>query len=165
MNTIINDYTTIGISGSRRPSAHTRRVLIQTCLTLPDAALVHIGACPNDADGVDGLARNLLIGHHPRTLVHSAVARETIYLVARSARLALSVAEAYGLLIAFPDKPCPGIVQPCKMASAAFCGGGSGTWATAALALGNGADLLVYLPNEIQAPWGLQQCKDEWWRN
>lgn len=48
------------------------------------------------------------------------------------------------ILVAFPDKPCPGKILPNASASKCFCGSGSGTWATIAYAAGLGHTIYLY---------------------
>lgn len=66
-------------------------------------------------------------------------------LVARSAAMVRVVAGG-GLgsgLVAFADVPCPSGVLPAASSAACFNGGGSGTWATVALAVGLGVPVIV----------------------
>ena len=64
---------------------------------------------------------------------------------ARSARLVGWVAASSGLLVVFPVGAAPSRLSP----SVSFRGYGSGSWGSAAMALGLGIPVLVVLPAEV----------------
>lgn len=49
-----------------------------------------------------------------------------------------------GLWVSFPSGPCPAGLLPSASSSRAFCGSGSGSWASAAFAAGSGLPVLVF---------------------
>lgn len=57
------------------------------------------------------------------------------------------------ILVAFPDKPCPGQILPNASASKCFCGAGSGTWATIAYAAGLGHTIYLYGDTPCWGKW------------
>jgi len=77
-------------------------------------------------------------------------------LARRSQRCVEHVAAAGGLWLSLPCGPCPSGVAPAAAASACFCGGGSGSWASLAFALGQpGCSALVFCPPA--AAWSVPQ--------
>jgi hypothetical protein len=76
----------------------------------------------------------------------------------RSAALVQAVAGSSSpLLVGFVGGPCPAGVVPSPQASTCFNGGGSGTWATLALAAGLGVPVVVFWCGSGPAnlpPWG-----------
>jgi hypothetical protein len=94
-----------------------------------------------------------------RLAVFRAVSPLPRHLVARSAQLA----DAVGALVAFPECVCPACVVPSATVARCFCGGGSGTWATAALAAGMGATVYVagVAPGSLPLVWGewVRSCR------
>ena len=71
----------------------------------------------------------------------------------RSVALVQSVAaSARPLWVSFPARPCPPAVVPSASASRCFSGGGSGSWASAALAAGLGVPVLMWLPAGVVPP-------------
>jgi hypothetical protein len=67
-----------------------------------------------------------------------------------------------GLWVSFPSGPCPSGLLPSASSSRAFCGAGSGTWASAAFAVGSGLPVLVFgwAP---PAGWGFVSLGGGWW--
>jgi hypothetical protein len=96
------------------------------------------------ASGVDQLVRSAF----PSALVFSVssfpvggrVVRASFAL--RSAALVRWVSSSSGLLVVFPSSACPAGVAP----SASFRGFGSGSWGSAALAVGLGVPVLLFVP-------------------
>jgi len=74
--------------------------------------------------------------------VFAAASQQPGALAARSAALVSAVAGGGGVLVVCPaaGQACPVGVRP----GSAFCGGGSGSWASAALAVQLGAAVLVW---------------------
>lgn len=83
---------------------------------------------------------------------------------ARSAAMVQAVGSAGGLLLVFPSSECPAGVA----ASRQFRGLGSGSWGSAALAVGLGFPVLVCIPAGCSAPgWlraaGVQLAGSSFW--
>ncbi len=77
----------------------------------------------------------------------------------RSAALVQAVAASPSpLLVGFVSSPCPAGIVPSSSPSRCFCGGGSGSWATLALAAGLGVPVVVFWcgsgPLALPAGWG-----------
>lgn len=83
---------------------------------------------------------------------------------ARSVRFVRALAGAEGVLFSFPSSACPAGLLPSASSSRAFCGAGSGSWASLALAIGLGVPCFVWLPVGVSAPvgWGLVGVGGEW---
>jgi hypothetical protein len=67
-----------------------------------------------------------------------------------------------GLWVSFPSVLCPAGLLPSASSSRAFCGSGSGSWASAAFAVGSGLPVLVFgwAP---PAGWGFVSLGGGWW--
>ena len=149
----------VGIGGSRAPGAASFRALGQVLLLIPSGVPVYVGC----AAGIDAAVRRA----RPGARVFRASSSRPGALAARSIRCVRAVAQAGGLWLSFPGRACPAGIRPASYGSACFSGGGSGSWASLALAAGLGRACLVFLPNSIQppAPFGLQTLGRGWfWR-
>lgn len=149
----------LGFSGSRNLSQSTSTLasfVFATAVTQPSWSSFAVGCCPT---GLDALVVNSPFMPASRLSVFRAVSRLPRHLVARSAQLA----DAVGALVAFPECVCPVQVVPSATVARCFCGGGSGTWATAALAAGLGATVYVagVVPGSLPASWGewVRSCR------
>ena len=67
-----------------------------------------------------------------------------------------------GLWVSFPSSVCPFGLLPSASSSRAFCGSGSGTWASAAFAVGSGLPVLVF-GFAPPAGWGFVSVGVGWW--
>ncbi len=149
----------VGIGGSRAPGAASLWALRQVLPLVPARTPVYVGC----ASGIDKAVRQA----RPGVRVFRAASSQPGALARRSIRCVRAVAQAGGVWVSFPGRACPSGVQPSRSASACFSGGGSGSWASLALAAGLGRPCLVFLPNSIQppAPFGLQALGRGWfWR-
>jgi hypothetical protein len=149
----------LGFSGSRKLSQSTSTLasfVLATAVTQPSWSSFVVGCCPT---GLDALVVNSPHVPASRLSVFRAVSRLPRHLVARSAQLA----DAVGALVAFPECACPSCVIPSATVARCFCGGGSGTWATAALAAGLGATVYVagVAPGSLPTSWGewVRSCR------
>ena len=141
--------SSIGFSGSRSPSPAAAAALCDLLSFVPSGSRVSVGC----ADGVDRLVREFFSGS-PSLLVfsvesgrfgsgRSAFARRSVACVRSVAR------GDRGLLVALPSSPvCPAGVFPARR----FFGAGSGSWGSAAFALGSGRRLLLWLPGSAVPP-------------
>ena len=140
--------SSVGFSGSRSPSPVASAALSALLPSVPAGVRVSVGC----ARGVDGVCRSFFAGS-PSLLVFSVasgrfgVGRSAF--ARRSSRCVLSVAAgSRGLLVVVPSGVCPAGVRP----SRSFSGGGSGSWGSAAFALGRGRRVLVWLPAGSRPP-------------
>lgn len=142
----------VGFSGSRSvvPS-----VLPSVLAGVPasSAPSVLVGC----ARGVDSAVRSFF-GSSPVLSVFSVSGRGRGAFAARSAALVRAVAAASGCLFVFPGRACPSGVVP----SRSFSGGGSGSWGSAALAVGLGVPVFLWLPSGVAAPSWLSPLGGGW---
>lgn len=149
----------VGIGGSRAPGAASLRALGQVLPLIPATAPVYVGC----ASGIDAAVRSA----RPGARVFRAGSSRPGALARRSIRCVRAVAQAGGVWVSFPGRACPSGIRPSRSASACFSGGGSGSWASLALAAGLGRPCLVFLPRSVQPPssFGLQPLGRGWhWR-
>ena len=140
----------VGFSGSRSPSPAASAALAALLPLVPSGVRVSVGC----AHGVDASVRGFFVGS-PSLLVFSVASGR--FGVGRAAFARRSVAcvrsvaaGSRGLLVALPSAPVPPAgVRPCRFWGSAS---GSGTWGTAALALGRGRRVLLWLPSGCLPP-------------
>ncbi len=142
----------LGFSGSRSLSPSARNIagfVISSAVTQPRWGSFVVGCCPS---GLDLLVRQSSFIPSGKLQVFKAASRKPADLVKRSSQ----VADAVGALVAFPECVCPGGLVPSSVPARCFCGKGSGTWATAALAAGLGAAVYVagIAPGALPVSWG-----------
>ena len=135
----LSQYTAFSFSGSRHGSA-AARVFLPAFAAMFSTASVRVGC----ASGVDALVRDAF----PSAGVFRAGLGRGA-LVARSVRLVRASGADGGLLIAFPALDTP--PRGCRVGQS-FCGGGSGTWGSVALALGLGYPVLVWCASVVYSP-------------
>jgi len=144
----------VGFSGSRSvvpPAPLVSRVV----------GLVAVGrAVVGCASGVDAAFRRLFPS--PRLSVLS-VSSFGGSLPARSAAVVARCVVPGGVWLSFPSGPCPPAVVPSASSAACFCGGGSGSWASLALAVGRGVSCFCWLPPGVAAPSWLSPVGGGWW--
>jgi hypothetical protein len=147
--TIFSRFCTFGFSGSRSsvPSGAAYRV----ARLVPASASVFVGCAP----GVDEFFRSSFPS--ATVLQASSFGSGPGAFAARSVAVVRAVAAANGLWVSFPCSPCPSGLLPSCFSSKAFCGSGSGSWASLAFALGSGVPSLVFLGCSLPCPrgWGL----------
>ena len=83
-------------------------------------------------------------------------------MAARSVAFVQALAARDGVLVSFPSSPCPAGLLPSSSSSRTFCGLGSGSWASLALAIGRGVSCFVYAPFGVPSGWGLVACGSGW---
>ena len=151
---LISRFSVVGFSGSRS--------CVSGALYLAVEAVSSQQVLVGCTKGVDAAVREL----RPDARVFDArvfgAGRGAF--AARSVRFVDALYEAEGLLLSFPSGPCPVGVFPSASSSRAFCGGGSGSWATLAYAVGRGVRSAVFLPTSVSLPggWGLQMAGPGW---
>ena len=141
---IVSSFPAFGFSGSRScPAATTAAQGLFPFV--PSGAAVFVGC----AGGVDRAVRAAF----PDSQVFEveqfkgAVSLRAA-LAMRSAAMVQQVAAVFGLLVVFPSTPCPAAVRP----SRSFAGHGSGSWGSAAYAIGLSVPVLICLPPEVEPP-------------
>jgi hypothetical protein len=164
-------YTRLAWSGSRhgQRTERLRAACAQALQQLCTHHVVYVGSAPCDSGGIDAQVRAAATA----ALVFGAANRTRAALVGRSVRMVDQLIEAFlecparpnplarGLLVALPGIPCPARVVPSRDSRQCWNGSGSGTWATAAYAVGNGLDALVWL--EPGATLDLRDIPPPWW--
>lgn len=150
---------TYGFSGSRVPSPVSLTALNWLCDLVPSGAAVMVGC----ARGIDQAARQFFPTAQVFWATDYGTGRGSF--AVRSITCVKSVAAAGGLWAAFPSNPCPVGLMPSSTSSKCFCGKGSGTWASLALAVGLGVTCLVFIPRTITVPtgWQLQSTVPTGW--
>ena len=139
----------VGFSGSRSLSGSGLLALRSLLSFVPRSGCRASVGC---AAGADLLVRSVLAGFPGLLLFSVASGRFGVGRAAfarRSSRCVLSVAAgSRGLLVVVPGGACPAGVVP----SRSFSGGGSGSWGSAAFALGRGRRVLLWLPSGCLPP-------------
>lgn len=146
---IFPQFEAFGFSGSRH-GFHSPGDASRIVPLVPPSATVFVGC----ARGVDEFFRSSF----PSASVFSArsFGSGRGAFAARSVAVVRAVAAAGGLWVSFPSSPCPGGLIPSASSSRAFCGSGSGSWASLAFALGSGVPSLVFLGSlPCPAGWDL----------
>ena len=131
-------------------------------LLLGARARVSVGC----ARGVDQAVRSAVPSARVRVFHAVAFGSGRGAFALRSAALVRSVAGARSaLFVCFPGRACPVGLVPSASARSCFCGLGSGSWASLALAVGLGVPALVWLPVGVAVPvgWGLRGLGGGWW--
>jgi|GEM_PF-883935 len=151
VSTLLRGVVSVGVSGSRSPSPAAVSALCSALSAVSSARRrVSVGC----ATGVDSVVRRAFAGS-PSLLVFSAAsprfarAGALAALALRSAACVRSVARgSRGLLLVLPSGACPAGVAPGR----SFRGCGSGSWGSAALGVGLGRRVLVWLPVSVSLP-------------
>lgn len=153
VSSLVSSASAVGFSGSRTFVPYSAELV---AAAVPAGVPVFVGC----AAGVDAAFR----GFFPSASVFSAsafgVGRGSF--AARSSACVRAVAAAGGVWVAFPSGFCPGGLAPSSSSSRAFCGSGSGSWASLAFAVGLGVPCLVwgFAP---PAAWGFVSVGGGWW--
>ena len=165
-SSVFSGVVSVGFSGSRSPSAAASSALSSLLPLVPSGARVSVGC----ALGVDAAVRSWF-GGSASLLVFSVASGRfgsgRSAFARRSSRCVLSVAAgARGLLVVVPVGACPAGVRP----SRSFAGRGSGSFGSAAFALGRGRRVLLWLPSDSRPPvwagvsWSLSSVPGGcWW--
>ncbi len=148
----------VAVSGARNP-APASLVALGLCLSaVPSSVPVSVGC----ARGVDACVRSARPS--ARVFRASSFGSGRLSFVRRSAAVVGSVPWG-SVFLAFPGVPCPSVVVPRASVSSCFCGGGSGTWASLALAVGVRLRCFFFLPASVPPPaWlGVRSLGGGWW--
>lgn len=148
---LLSGVSSVGFSGSRSPSYAALSALSSVCAVVPRSGCRVSVGCARGVDlavrGVFSGSRSLLVfsAFSPRFARAGAVGA----LALRSAACVRSVAAGRrGLLVVLPSGACPAGVRPGR----SFRGCGSGSWGSAALAVGLGRRVVVWLPSGVVPP-------------
>lgn len=135
---MLSQFSVFGFSGSRSCQLSVSAAA-SLAIQVRAGSQVVVGC----ARGVDQCIRQ----HFPAAQVFTASGQFPGQLAARSAAMVRQVVSSSGLLVAFPasGSVCPAGVRP----GAAFSGGGSGTWASVALAVQLGGAVLVWASGQV----------------
>lgn len=154
----LSGAASVGFCGSRSV-VPPLSLWVSVASLVPAGAVVSCGC----VGGLCGVAR----GSFPGAVVFSASSFGSgpSSFVRRSVALVGSVAASPAAVwVSFPAVACPAGVLPSAVSSRCFCGGGSGSWASAAFAVGSGLPVFVWLPAGLVAPrgWGFVSLGGGW---
>jgi hypothetical protein len=147
----LGQASTVGFSGSRSLVPSVASSVFERI----GSAQVLVG----DARGVDAAVRrffpNPVVFQASPALGRGATAE-------RSIRFVRWLAACEGVLVSFPSAGCPPSLVPSDKPNKCFCGLGSGTWATLALAVGLGVPCYLFAPFGGPAGWGFASLGAGW---
>ena len=150
----------VGFSGSRSPSPAVVSAVHLVCGFVPASSSVFVGC----ARGVDAIARSVFVGAPAGCRVFGVSGGGRGAFAARSVRFVRALAASGGVLASFPSGPCPAGVVPSSSSSRCFCGGGSGSWASLAFAVGLGVPCCVFLGSApVPSGWPSGYRAGDWW--
>lgn len=143
----------VGFSGSRSAAGLSSAFAVAAgCV--PSGASVFVGC----ARGVDELARSAFPSARVFSVASGAWGRGRGAFAARSSAFVWALSSSGGVLVSLPapgSAPAAGLL-PSSSSSRCFSGGGSGSWASLAFAVGSGVPCLVWLgSSSAPAGWGL----------
>ena len=151
LSPLLRGVSSVGFSGSRSPSPAALSALASVCAVVPfSGCRVSVGC----ARGIDLAVRGVFSGSRSLLVFSAAAPRFAVAgsagaLALRSAACVRSVAPGRrGLLVVLPSGACPAGVRP----GCSFRGCGSGSWGSAALAVGLGRRVVVWLPADVAPP-------------
>jgi hypothetical protein len=160
ISSLFSGLDTIAFSGSRSLSGVGLAALISIFPLVPVGCHVVVGC----ADGADLAVRRAFVSD--RLCLFSVASGRFGVGRAAFARRSVAIVQAValgGLLVVVPGSVCP---PPGVFPSCLFRGGGSGSWGSAALALGTGRRVLLWLPvGAVPPAWtGVSWVAvDDWW--
>lgn len=126
---------TVGFSGSRSMTPEMKEAIKQIALLIPQSTAVIVGDCRGVDKFIASLYKNASI-FNVKNYANTAH---------RSISMVNAVRAANGILVVFPGNPCPSGLIPSASSSRCFCGLGSGSWASAALAVGLNIPVIIWL--------------------
>jgi len=149
---IFSRFSSFGFSGSRVWGSSPAPLSLAASLVPPRSA-VFVGC----AAGVDAFFRSCFPSAYVLSVASGVfgVASRGAF-AARSVACVRAVSGAGGLWVSFPTSACPAGLLPSASSSRAFCGSGSGSWASLAFAVGSGVPCVVFLGSlPVPSGWGL----------
>ena len=165
MRGFISQFRHFGFSGSRGLVSGSASAVRLALRFLPRSAVVSVGC----ASGIDALLRSSLPSSSLHVFYASSFGSGRSSFARRSAACVQHVASHSGLWVSFPSSSCPAGLVPSACSRRCFCGLGSGSWASLALAVGLGIPCLVWLPSGVLPPaWGFRSLHfttagGSWW--
>jgi hypothetical protein len=158
---LVSGFSAFGFSGSRSLSGASVAALRSVAGLVPAGSSVSVGC----AAGADAVARGLFPAASVFSVASGAWGRGRGAFAARSVACVRSVVSAGGLWLFFPAGACPVGLVPSASSSRCFRGLGSGSWASAALAVGLGCPVVCFLPSGLSVPagWGFVSLGGGWW--
>ena len=147
LSEIFARYSCFGFGGSRRPAGRVPvAALSAAAAAVPASASVVVGC----ARGIDAYFRQVFPS--ARVFHASDFGQGRWAFARRSVACVEAVAAAGGLWVSFPASACPPGVVP----SRSWSGHGSGSWGSAALAIGRGVPCLVFSVCGVPVGWGFE---------
>ena len=125
------------------------------------AALVSCPVMVGCAAGVDSFFRGCFPAARVFSAAESGVFGRVAYAL-RSVAFVRAVATGGGVLVSLPSSACPCGLLPSASSSRAFCGSGSGSWASLAFAVGSGVPCFVFAPFGVPSGWGFVASGGDW---
>lgn len=147
----IKSAPAVAFSGSRKPGGAIPPQEISLAVDAATSILV------GDASGLDAVVRMLADGK-PVSIFEVTLEGKGAF-AERSKRMVRAIADRHGILLAYPCRSCPEGLELC---SNPFTGKGSGTWATAAMAIHLGIPTFVWLGKIKPPDWVLADLGDGW---
>lgn len=154
LSLLLSSPSLVGFSGSR--SAVPPVLSSVLCVRARSAGVSLVGC----AAGVDSSVRAGLRGVQVFSASSFGVGRGSF--AARSVAFVRALATGGGVLVSLPSSPCPSGLLPSASSSRAFCGSGSGSWASLAFAVGSGVPCWVFAPFGVPSGWGFVDCGGGW---
>lgn len=155
LDDVLRSASVVGFSGTRNAEIESEiyNEFILISGVVPDNAEILVGC----AKGIDEWVRQCF-PCEIFSVASGAWGRGRGAFAARSVAFVRSLASRGGLLLSFPalgSVPAAGLV-PSSSSSRCFSGGGSGSWASLAFAIGSGVPCFVFLGSgSAPAGWGL----------
>ncbi len=161
VKSLITESACIGFSGSRSAISSSLNVLTEVTKLIPDTTTIVVGC----AQGIDKAVRNIFSDAVVFYVSDFGQGRGAF--AARSIACVQRVRHSRGIWISFPVDPCPPGLLPSINSSECFCGKGSGTWASLALAVGLNIPSLVWCPPGVEVPqeWNLKSVGEGWYQS
>lgn len=152
MLSLVKNAPAVGFSGSRCADGLASPFwVVARCV--PSSSQVFVGC----ARGVDELARSAFPSARVFSVASGAWGRGRGAFAGRSVAFVRALSSSGGVLVSLPSPgsvPAAGLV-PSSSSSRCFSGGGSGSWASLAFAVGLGVPCLVWLGSAAPpAGWG-----------
>jgi hypothetical protein len=159
----------IGWAGARAPGGESRRVCAAVIVQVDRPERFHVG----DAGGIDAMIWNKAAWRGVVQMYRSASGAPRDKVARTMEMLGTLIAwRPTSLLVTFPDRPCPphvvvGTTWPRKALGreASAPKAVSGSWSGAAVAIGNGVRVVLYIPPSVPMPegWPLVDAGHGWW--
>lgn len=145
-------FSAFGFSGSRSLSGVLPFTALSSAVAaVPAGSRVFVGCAP----GVDAYVRQCFPSAEVFSVASGRWGSGRGAFAARSIACVRACSAAGGLWVSFPGSVCPVGLFPSASSSRCFSGRGSGSWSSAAFALGSGVACLVFAPAGVPSGWGL----------